>query len=260
MDKGCYIGRNVQARHYENIIASETLYPEGYVSDWHYHQNPHFSHILFGGSQEIYEKGSAVQTQGTGLYYFPGIAHQNVHYKADTRIFNLEIDQAFFKKYQLEMPSDVWMFAEQPCINTAGLIKILKEHYYQDCQSELAITQLTIEVIAGAAHTAAGHPAWARQIRTLLYDTWNASLSLQDLARQLAIHPVTLSKYFSKYFHCTLGEYRRKIKVEKALTLIRQGRYSLTDIAYLCDFSDQAHFTKTFRRITGLLPKQYRKL
>lgn len=28
------------------------------------------------------------------------------------------------------------------------------------------------------------------------------------------LHPVTLSKNFSKYFHCTIEEYKRRIKTE----------------------------------------------
>lgn len=263
MEKGCFIGRNTNEQQYGNIIATETLYPKGYNSDWHYHRNPHFSHILQGGSQENYESGSSfsqIQRAGAALYYFPGIAHQNIHYSADTRIFNLEIDQHFFEKYHLTIPSEARMFSKQTLLNTAGLARILREHYYRDRQSELAITQLVILLIEGTAPPTANYPKWATQVRTLLYDSWNSPVSLTELADDLDIHPVTLSKYFTKYFHVTLGEYRRRIKIEKAIHLIRDQKHSLTEIAYICDFSDQAHFTKTFRRITGLLPKQYRTL
>lgn len=260
MDKGCYIGHNVLARHYGHIIASETLYPQGYSSDWHYHQNPHYSHILYGGSQEISKNRIQVQQPGEGLYYYPGIAHQNIHYRVDTKIFNLEIESAFFQKYLLEIPAEAAMFSENQQLNASGLVRILREHLFHDDQSALAIHQLTVELVTHSADNAGQRPGWVKKIRPLLYDTWNQDISLQALAKLLDIHPVTLSKYFSKYFHCTLGEYRRRIKVEKALTLIRQGKYSLTDIAYLCEFSDQAHFTKTFHRITGFLPKQYKGL
>lgn len=260
LEKGCYIGRNVQARQYENLTASETIYPEGYVSDWHYHQNPHYSHILQGGSQEIRGKASQIQFQGEGLYYYPGIPHQNTHYRADTRIFNLEVEQAFFDKYQLPVPSEACMFSENQQFNSAGLLKIIKEYYYQDEQSNLAITQLTLELIANTETPFKDPPDWTKKIRPLLYDSWDAPLSLQQMASQLEIHPVTLSKYFSKYYHCTIGEYRRRIKIEKAVPLIRQDKYSLTEIAYRCEFSDQAHFTRTFQRLTGLLPKHYKNL
>jgi len=260
MDKGCYIGHNVQVRDYEHIIASETLYPQGYSSDWHYHQNPHYSHILYGGSKEITENGTQIQQPGKGLYYYPGIAHQNIHYRVDTKIFNLEIEGEFFEKNQLNIPSEASMFSENLQLNASGLVKILKEHLFQDDQSALAIQQLTVELVADSADNTRSCPDWTKKVRPLLYDTWNQSISLQVLAKHLDIHPVTLSKYFSKYFRCTLGEYRRRIKVEKALLLIRQAKHSLTDIAYLCEFSDQAHFTKTFQRITGFLPKQYKGL
>ncbi|SDZ87958.1 AraC family transcriptional regulator [Arachidicoccus rhizosphaerae] len=260
MDKGCYVGHNILARHYDHIIASETLYPMGYSSDWHYHQNPHFSHILYGGSQEINENNTKIQQPGEGFYYYPGIAHQNIQYRVQTRIFNVELGSGFFEKYQLNIPPETLMFSENLQLNASGLVKILREHWLQDDQSTLSINQLTVELITHAADNISFFPGWAKKIRPLLYDTWNQPVSLQEISKLLDIHPVTLSKYFSKYFGCTLGEYRRRIKIERALPLIRQGKYTLTEIAYLCEFCDQAHFTKTFHRITGFSPKQYKAL
>ncbi|WP_370304191.1 helix-turn-helix domain-containing protein [Pleurocapsa sp. CCALA 161] len=33
----------------------------------------------------------------------------------------------------------------------------------------------------------------------------------------------------------------------------------MVDIAFNCGFSDQAHFSRVFKKIEGLTPKQYRK-
>jgi AraC family transcriptional regulator len=93
-----------------------------------------------------------------------------------------------------------------------------------------------------------------------MHDRWQETLTLQELAQELQLHPVTISKHFPKYFNCTLGEYMRKVKIEKALTQIRTSPESLTEIAYACGFFDQSHFIKAFKQVTGFLPKAYKKL
>jgi AraC-like DNA-binding protein len=43
-----------------------------------------------------------------------------------------------------------------------------------------------------------------------------------------------------------------------AQQLVREQRYSLSQIAYLLGFSDQANFSRAFRRWTGSTPKRFR--
>lgn len=259
-DRGCYVGTKISEHYFSGIRTCETIFPDGYGSDWHYHQNPHYSHILNGGSKEIRKGDSQWQTQGDGLYYYPGIAHQNIQYRPGTRIFNIEIEENFFKAHDLNLPSEEQMYSDRLKVNGSGLLKILREHYWQDAQTPIAVEQLCLELINGLPPVQRQEPQWTRQILTVLHDRWDLPFSLAELAAEVQIHPVTLSKYFSRYFGCTVGEYIRKIKIDKALVLMRSGELSLTGVAYECGFSDQAHFTKTFTLLTGMLPKQYKGL
>jgi AraC family transcriptional regulator len=83
--------------------------------------------------------------------------------------------------------------------------------------------------------------------------------SLNQLSVMLGLHPVTISRQFHHYYACTLGEYIRKLRVEKALTLIKEREHSLTEIAFASGFADQSHFIRAFKRFTGLLPLAYKK-
>ncbi|RFM30858.1 helix-turn-helix domain-containing protein [Chitinophaga silvisoli] len=257
MEKGTYVGRTVREHTFKHIITTETTYPAGYTSEWHYHSNPHFSHILCGGSKELVKGQSDLNVVGEGLYYYPGIPHQNVGYQEGTRIFNLELEAGFFKQYELEVPPPSLMFDEQAQLNAKGLIRAMKEHYLHDEQSQMAIEQICISLIQPDEKL---FPEWVPKIKAVMQDYWDQPLSLPQLAKELGLHPVTISKYFSKYFNCSAGEYLRRIKVERAVGLIRSGQNSLTEVAYQCGFADQAHFTKMFQRITGMLPRQYEKL
>jgi AraC family transcriptional regulator len=257
-EKGIYVGTKIKERTFGAIITSETAFVPGTSSACHYHANAHFSHILAGGSKEIRNGSSGIQYAGNALYYYPGIAHQNVDYRSGTRIFNLELDAAFFDTFGLSLPPESLMFDNNHQLNTAGLIRIMKEHYLDDRDSQMAVDQLCINLVHPGKEEDIYFPEWTKKIKTVMNDHWNQPLSLPQLAAQLELHPVTISKYFPRYFGCSAGEYLRRIKIERALSLIKHHKYSLTEIAYECGFTDQAHFTKTFRHVTGLLPKQYR--
>lgn len=259
-EKGTYVGTKVKERVFDAVFTSETAFAANMSSEWHYHLHPHFSHILAGGSKEIRKGGADRQFAGAGLYYHPGIPHQNVDYQEGTRIFNIELREDFFKSHGLPEPPADLMFGQSGQLNTGGLLRIMKEHYLNDRDSGIAVAQLCTALLQPGDDTFRCFPEWVTKIKTILYDSWNSPLSLPLLAAELGLHPVTISKYFSKYFGCSAGEYLRKIKVEKAISLIRTDRHSLTAIAYECGFTDQAHFTKTFQRLTGLLPLQYRKI
>lgn len=258
--KGCYVGSKIIERAFNNIITSETVFSAGECSDWHYHSNPHFSHILSGGSIELRGLKSDRQFGGRGLYYCPGVSHQNISYQAGTHIFNVELEDAFFTMYNLPKPAEALMHDGNVLLNAGGLIKILREHRLNDGDSAVSVDQLCINLVDIGLKDDVNDPAWVRKVTTVLNDCWNMPQTLTELAGSMEIHPVTLSKYFKKYFNCTLGEYRRRIKIERALQLIRGSQYSLTEIAYRCNFTDQAHFTKTFQGVTGMLPGQYKKI
>ena len=152
------------------------------------------------------------------------------------------------------------MFSDRVKVNSAGLLKILKEHYWQDQHSRIAVEQLCINLVSAGIGPCESYPDWARKITGLLHDGWDHPWSLAEFSAELDIHPVTLSKYFSKYFNCTLGDYIRRIKIDRALALIRENRQTLTGIAHQCGFTDQSHFIRTFTHFTGMLPKEYRKI
>lgn len=103
-------------------------------------------------------------------------------------------------------------------------------------------------------------PAWAKELKEIIQDQIDTSLSLKEISKALDLNPAYLSREFSKYFEdLSFGEYIRKQRIEKALDLLGQTEYSLTEIAYLTGFSDQSHFTRIFKRFMGTNPSAYRK-
>ena len=102
-------------------------------------------------------------------------------------------------------------------------------------------------------------PNWAQELKEIIQDHIDTSLSLKELSKGLSISPSYLSREFSKYFEdLSFGDYIRKQRIEKAIELMQNRSYSLTEVAYLTGFSDQSHFTRIFKKNTGQNPSEYR--
>ncbi len=103
---------------------------------------------------------------------------------------------------------------------------------------------------------------WARELKEIIQDQidTNLSFSLKEVSQSLNVHPAYLSREFSKYFDdLSFGDYIRKLRIERALVLLSNSKYSLGEIAYLTGFSDQSHFTRIFKKHTGKNPSAYKK-
>lgn len=77
------------------------------------------------------------------------------------------------------------------------------------------------------------------------------------IAKELGMSPRTIQRRLIRTgvdFQDLLDETRRS----EALRLIGTDKYSATDIAYMVGYSDVAHFTRAFKRWTGLAPSRFR--
>ena len=105
-------------------------------------------------------------------------------------------------------------------------------------------------------------PDWARELKDIIQDQidTNLALSLKEISQSLHVHPSYLSREFSRYFDdLSFGDYIRKLRIERAVQLLRDTEHNLSEIAYLTGFSDQSHFTRIFKKVVGQNPSEYRR-
>ncbi len=85
-------------------------------------------------------------------------------------------------------------------------------------------------------------------------------ISLDDLAREACLSPY----HFSRLFHEATGRpphrYLIERRIQEAQKMLRSGRSSITEIALDTGFGSQSNFARTFRKISGFTPGQYREL
>lgn len=87
---------------------------------------------------------------------------------------------------------------------------------------------------------------------------YDRGLSLGELAREMNLNANYLSQVFKKETGKTFLKYITDLRIEKAKQMLDCGEYSISEISSSLGFNDYFYFLKTFKRVTGLTPKQYK--
>lgn len=95
--------------------------------------------------------------------------------------------------------------------------------------------------------------------KALILQRLHSKLSVQELAQELEITPGYLSHLFLKEEGVKLTEYIVEEKIKYAKEQLTCTDNSLDTIAYSLGFVSQSHFGQTFKKATGMTPKQYRE-
>jgi AraC-like DNA-binding protein len=162
-------------------------------------------------------------------------------------------DQALIETYVNAFEAPVKFDADSPsmCFDAAVL-----EAPLPGDNLELALTH---DRIAEDYITALDPTNVTTHVRKLLVELLpSGETSQQLIARQLNRSLSTLQRQLSME-GTNYREIREQTRQELAVKYVHEGRYSLSQIAYLLGFSDQSNFSRAFRRWTGHSPGHYAK-
>ncbi|WP_062056486.1 AraC family transcriptional regulator [Aquimarina longa] len=96
----------------------------------------------------------------------------------------------------------------------------------------------------------------AKQIKEYLHTHYLEEVSTNDLSNLTGISEYGLIKSFKQYYQLPPHQYLVNLRIEKAKKLLSK-KLSATEVAYQSGFFDQSHFTRHFKKIIGITPKQF---
>lgn len=86
----------------------------------------------------------------------------------------------------------------------------------------------------------------------------DSQLKVEDISRHFLIQPRYLLKIFKEGLGMSVSDYIVETRMKKAKDLLSSGRnMRLSSIAEMVGYSDLGHFSKTFKKHTGLSPSEY---
>jgi AraC-like DNA-binding protein len=96
--------------------------------------------------------------------------------------------------------------------------------------------------------------AMFERARNMLATDFSKNYSATNLAKELGTNATKLKAGFKFFYGSTIFEYRKKFRMDYALTLLEEGDLSIAEIAHMAGYKRQASFTSAFKLHFGVLP------
>ncbi len=97
------------------------------------------------------------------------------------------------------------------------------------------------------------------RVVALLHDQVHRQVSVADMAAVAGCSPSTLDRRIRKVFGLSPRQLVLRTRIDQATSLLTTTELPIAEIAHRTGFYDQAVFTRTFGRLTGGTPAQYRR-
>jgi AraC-like DNA-binding protein len=241
----------------------EISYVGDYAMPLHTHEEVHLALGLKGTTRVAWRKQTIVTPTFT-LTFIPAGEPHAVHFHDGVQVFVIKLTSSWLHRIRQVSPFEVRPTTFQNDLPAWGAMHLYREFQNQDNLTPLMLEALTLELLVGMSRDTfcaeKKVPLWLQQAKDFLHTHFRENLSLDAVAAAVNIHPAHLTRAFRQHFHCTMGSYLRKRRIECARPLLSASVLSLTQIALEIGFADQSHFSRTFKSLTGMTPAEYRKV
>ena len=83
---------------------------------------------------------------------------------------------------------------------------------------------------------------------------------MEKAAGQAAMEKTYFSFFFRKKVGVTFSSWLQYLRVAKAMSMMEEMDYSITEVAYAVGFQELSTFQKAFKKWTHLTPREFKKL
>ncbi|MDO4616083.1 MAG: response regulator [Lachnospiraceae bacterium] len=90
-------------------------------------------------------------------------------------------------------------------------------------------------------------------------ENFRENITLNQTAEAVHLTPTYLSFMFHKETGVTFSEYLQNCRIDHAKKLLRETKEKVRAISEQAGYNDYRHFCKTFKKVTGVTPQEYRK-
>jgi AraC family transcriptional regulator len=264
---GSLYGETLRSHKVSSFDLSERVYPARFRTPRHSHKQALFCYVVQGDYTETYGGKTRECSQSALLFHPADETHAEHFHDSGGRSFIIEIAPEW-----LERVREYAAVADDPAEFHGGPHELLARRLYKeftlmDGVSPLVIEGLMLEMIGETARLNAYNsrisadqtPRWLQQARDLLHARFTERLTLSEVASDVGVHPVHLAQAFHKSYQRTVGDYVRQLRIEYACHELAASDTPIVQIALAAGFCDQSHFTRTFKRLIGVAPSQYRE-
>lgn len=265
MGAGRFFGAIHGAREQCGAIFTDVRHASPRKLPRHSHELAFFALVLNGQYRERCGRHEGQYPPFTLMFRPVGVPHQDEIGPRGVRLYEIELRPWWQKRL-----ADCSAVLDTPRDDIGGgqllwlSMKLFREVETSPARDDLAVESLLAEILSFAARSALREsrhaPSWLARILDKLQTEHCRRLTLDELAREAGVHPVHLSRVFRRCVGEGIGEHIHRLRVRTACERLLAPDVSLSELGFSTGFADQSHFTRAFRKITGMTPAAFRCL
>ena len=98
------------------------------------------------------------------------------------------------------------------------------------------------------------------EVHELLISDITKRYTIEELSAKFHINQTTLKTTFKTMFGQSIGGYMKEFRIKRAKDMLCHSDAPIAEIACAVGYENQSKFTSAFRDVTGILPRDYRKV
>lgn len=165
-----------------------------------------------------------------------------------------------------ELKGTLLKLLDQKTFMESGLFEQLKDRIIAIHATDKRSFQTEIEDIAGVMCSVVisrkndSHTRIVEQIKDYISENFSDSdLTLYRVAEKVERPEKYISQLFKEVTGTNLSDYLEQVRMEHAIALLRENRYTVDEISSRVGYNSSHSFRRAFKRVTGLSPSSYRQ-
>ncbi|MEX2527720.1 MAG: AraC family transcriptional regulator [Gemmatimonadota bacterium] len=236
-------------------------YPAGQRQPPHSHHQTGLTILLSGTIREMTSRGEEFAQPLSVVVKAAGVRHADEVGPRGARTLQVSIDpEAAQRVGRGSLDGWRWFHDAGAAAPLVSLARRLAHGEARDPEVEESVLE-AVAALDRRPGRRSSPPGWLARVREELDDRLEDGITIQALAGEVGVHPVSVSRAFREHYGWTVTEYRRRERVRRAAARIADARSdSLSRIAFATGHADHPHLCREFRRVAGVTPSEFRRL
>ena len=237
----------------------------------HFHNNYYEIYYLKHGNMRYIISDKIYELSKGDVAFIPkGVIHNTVYneLKSERLLINFSgnfvSDPALLECFNRGVIS----LSEKECFEFESIFKKMEaEEANKDVYSKRLATQYVTELLISFARKEKidapkeldGYNRIMQEAAEYINSSYETDISLPTLSKKFSLSQSFFSRKFKEVTGFGVAEYINLVRIKMAEKLLKEGRLSMTEVAYACGFSDSSYFAMTFKKLMGTTPLKYAK-
>lgn len=251
----------------------------------HWHNELEIQIILKGSAKYTVNGEDITVNEGEAIYIAPSAIHQSISLNEDTIGYNLLILPSLFtsvfktihcEQYSQPLSTMQPSFFLITSTSKAGfeILESLKHMYYSDpsnscyeilyLQNLLGIWRSLLSIFPKYIFKDSDYSTLLREQRMramldYIHENYSSHISISDIAKSADISKSECFRCFADISLLTPVEYINQYRLFEAAKLLISTDLPITDICYSVGFNSTSYFSKEFKKMYNMTPREYKK-